>query len=304
MPKDSPARIATLDGLRAISILIVLAAHAPGTRNLPYVEPLDVLGDLGVRTFFVISGFLITTLLLRERAKTGRISIAGFYLRRCFRIFPAFYVYLGVMVLAAAIGWIDVPRTDFAFAATYTMNFHPHRAWYVGHLWSLAVEEQFYLLLAARTAYYVVGTPRAKRVASGAIVIAPLLRVVATRRGPALADLNDQAFPFVFDSLAIGCVLAITRDTLEASPRYTRLLDARLFWLIAAAAILALSIQKPIFNLGIGVTVGNLGIALAIHKCVRAPDSRIGRFLELPVMVWLGALSYSLLSLAAAVSRP
>src|SRR5664279_5864256 len=89
VPKDTPGRIATLDGLRAISILIVFAAHVGGTRNAPF-KPLGFFADFGVRTFFIISGFLITTLLLRERTKTGAISLRSFYVRRVFRIFPAF----------------------------------------------------------------------------------------------------------------------------------------------------------------------------------------------------------------------
>jgi peptidoglycan/LPS O-acetylase OafA/YrhL len=290
VPKDTPGRIATLDGLRAISIAIVFAAHLVGHGAPVALE--HFLADFGVRTFFVVSGFLITTLLLRERTKTGSISLRSFYVRRVFRIFPAFYFYLGCMVVARALGWIEVSNEDFAFAATYTMNFHAHRAWWVGHLWSLAVEEQFYLLWPMMM--YALGTPRARTGALVAIVCAPILRVVATRIWPAMSELNDQAFPFVFDSLAIGCVLAIARDTLEADQRYTALLDSPAFWLVPALCIASLAIQKPIFNLGVGVSLGNLGIALAIHKCVRAPDTAVGRVLEWKPLVWIGTLSYSL----------
>ncbi|MEO8841862.1 MAG: acyltransferase [Kofleriaceae bacterium] len=291
MPKDTPGRIATLDGLRAISILIVFGAHLGGTRNAMHAAP-QFFADLGVRTFFVISGFLITTLLLRERTKTGSISLRSFYVRRVFRIFPAFYFYLACMVILSALGWIEISNADFAFAATYTMNFHAHRAWWVGHLWSLAVEEQFYLLWPFMM--YALGTPRARNGALVAIACAPILRVVATRLWPVLSDLNDQAFPFVFDSLAIGCVLAIARDLLEANKRYIALLDSPVFWIVPALCIVALSIEKPIFNLGVGVSAGNLGIALTIHKCVRAPETLVGRALEWRPLVWIGTLSYSL----------
>jgi len=110
---------------------VVLVAHSLGTRNLPGIPRLAVLADLGVRTFFVISGFLITTLLLSEYEKRGRISLADFYVRRVYRIFPAFYVYLAVMLGIAALGWIHIPPADVAFAATYTMNFHARRAWWL-----------------------------------------------------------------------------------------------------------------------------------------------------------------------------
>src|ERR1043165_1391056 len=100
---------------------------------------IGVFGDLGVRTFFVISGFLITTLLRTEYEKYGRISLTGFYIRRVYRIFPAFYVYLAVILVVAALGWITVPAEAVAFAAPYTMNFPPEGAWWLAHLGLVAV---------------------------------------------------------------------------------------------------------------------------------------------------------------------
>src|SRR5439155_23751224 len=91
-----------------------------------------MFADVGVRTFFVISGFLITTLLLREREKRGEISLRGFYTRRALRIFPAFYSYLIVAALLAAVGWIDASGKDLAVAATYTTNFQVVRPWHLG----------------------------------------------------------------------------------------------------------------------------------------------------------------------------
>ncbi|MBS1123438.1 MAG: acyltransferase family protein [Deltaproteobacteria bacterium] len=297
VPKDSPERIATLDGLRALSIVAVIFSHTLGTHMLgggmvPDPDRLRVLADLGVRTFFIISGFLITTLLVREREKSGRISLAGFYLRRTFRIFPAFYVFLGVVLVLATIGWISVPRDDLIYAATYTMNFHAEREWWVGHLWSLAVEEQFYLLWPL--AVVMLGVRRALIVALVGIMLAPVLRIGAWICWPEVRPLTDQAFPFVFDALATGCVLAIGRDWLETQPLYLTLLDAPTFWLLPAAGIVALSISTVWFNLGAGVTLGNIAIAMAIHRCVRHPDLRVGRFLESRMLVWVGSMSYSL----------
>ena len=96
-------RIPSLDGLRAISIALALLSHLLGTAG--FFLPLGIiqyiaLGDLGVRVFFVISGFLITNLLLSEAAATGRIHIGRFYLRRTFRIFPPYYVFILVLAVA------------------------------------------------------------------------------------------------------------------------------------------------------------------------------------------------------------
>jgi peptidoglycan/LPS O-acetylase OafA/YrhL len=290
--RDTRGRIPGLDGLRAISILIVLCAHSAGTRNVPSWLHVSVFGDLGVRTFFVISGFLITTLLLAEYGKRGRISLGDFYIRRVYRIFPAFYVYLAILLIITALGWIELPAHDVAFAATYTMNFHAERTWWLGHLWSLAVEEQFYLLWPF--ALSVLRPQRALWLAVGAIIAAPILRVTAFKLWPQIGPLTDQAFPFVFDSLATGCVLALARDRLESSPTYLMWIDSRAFWALPLACVYALSVNRTGFNLAFGVTLGNLGIAMAIHRCVRHPTFPVGRVLEWRPLVFIGALSYSL----------
>ena len=298
VPKDSPGRIATLDGLRAISILLVLTAHTVTTlRGLPQLRDSrfpGLFGDLGVRTFFVISGFLITTLLMRERAKTGAISLRGFYVRRVFRIFPAFYVYLAAVGLFSWLGWFAVSRADFLFAETYAMNYHhaDARAWQVGHLWSLAVEEQFYLIWPA--VLMLVGTRGAKRVAIGTLLVVPVLRTAGWYLLPELRDLSDSAFPYVADALAWGCAIALTRTELEAWPPYRALLAARWFGVVPIFGVLALAVTRAQFNLPIGVTLGNLAIAVTIHRCVLHPHGTVGRLLESAPLVWLGTLSYSI----------
>jgi peptidoglycan/LPS O-acetylase OafA/YrhL len=285
-------RIATLDGVRAISIGLVLFAHTLGTGALPMFAAAHPFADIGVRSFFVLSGFLITTLLLRERERSGRISLRGFYLRRALRIFPAFYAYLAVVIALRAAGGAIASDRDLAFAGGYAMNFHAERAWVVGHLWSLAVEEQFYL--AWPLTLVVLGARRALGVALAAIALAPVVRVAVWYGCPELRDLTDQAFPCVFDALATGCVLALARDRLEASARYRRLLDARWFWAIPIACAALTVITRPWFGLGIAMTLANAGIALAVHRCITRPFGAVGAFLEHPAVVRIGVLSYSL----------
>lgn len=290
--RDTRGRIPGLDGLRAVSIAIVLCAHSMGTRNMPRMPNIAVFGDLGVRTFFVISGFLITTLLLAEYENTGRISLRDFYIRRVYRIFPAFYVYLTLILVAAALGWLSVPAEDVVYAATYTMNFHAERSWWLGHLWSLAVEEQFYLMWPLVLS--LLRPRRALWFAIAVIAATPMLRVAAWILWPSIRPLTDQAFPFVGDALATGCVLALARERLEASPTYLAWLDAPTFWVLPLACIAALAVPRVSFNLAFGVTIGNLGIAMAIHRCVRHPTLRVGRVLASRPFVYVGALSYSL----------
>ena len=134
-----------LDGLRALSVLAVFAYHAA-----PRVFP---GGLIGVDVFFVLSGFLITTLLLEERAATGTISFGLFYQRRALRLFPA--LVLCVLLVGAFLRVIGLPLQSYpghaAAALTYTMDFVVAADPQTGggrlsHTWSLAVEEQFYIL--------------------------------------------------------------------------------------------------------------------------------------------------------------
>src|SRR5258708_33942090 len=145
-------RVPSLDGLRALSIALVLISHLVGTRG--FIVPQAIgrffsLGELGVRVFFVISGFLITSLLLEELESEGRISLIRFYFRRTMRILPPYFTLILAVVLLEAAGWITLAPKDKLHALTYTSNYYPERSWYLGHTWSLAVEQQFYLMCAA-----------------------------------------------------------------------------------------------------------------------------------------------------------
>ncbi len=292
-------RIPTLDGLRAVAIVLVLVAHTAGTSHVPKARTLELLGEVGVRIFFVLSGFLITTLLVRERVTVGRIDLRTFFVRRVFRIFPAFVAYLAVMAALSATGVVAIPASDFVYAATYTMNFVTPDPWYLGHSWSLAVEEQFYLIWPLTVA--LVGVTRSDRVALGAILVAPILRIAAELWIPWIDDAGDHAFPLVLDGLAFGCLLALVRPQLEASRRYMAMVRSRLFWFVPLAgfAVLVLTLPHvgPLGNpklFAIAKSASAFTIALTIHRCTVLPVGKIGRLLESAPLVWIGVLSYSL----------
>ena len=138
----SMQRIPSLDGLRAISITLVVLSHLVKWKHVS----LDVVGSygaLGVHVFFVLSGYLITNLLLREYDRSSTISLREFYIRRAFRIFPAAFVFLGVVVV---LYWHQMRWFHVAAAVFYVANMDLTRPWIFGHLWSLSIEEQFYLL--------------------------------------------------------------------------------------------------------------------------------------------------------------
>ena len=289
-------RIASLDGLRAVSIGLVVLAHLAGTRNFlgraSILGPVGDIGNLGVRVFFVISGYLITTLLLEELAKHGRISLTTFYLRRTLRIFPAFYVFVIVVAGLDRIGVISLTRLDLLHAITYTSNYYPERSWYFGHLWSLSVEEQFYLCWPL--AMVLLGPRGALAGAAGVIFCAPLARLGTWYLLSSHRQGMGEEFQTIADALATGCLLAGAREWTWRRQGYKRFLLSRWFVLVP---VLVWSINRQPFVIPrwlIGETLINIGIALIIDRVIRVPDDLVGRFLNWRPVVWVGVLSYSL----------
>jgi peptidoglycan/LPS O-acetylase OafA/YrhL len=140
----SQKAIPSLDGLRAVAVLLVIFHHL----NVPFAPD-----GRGVLTFFVLSGFLITWIMLKESERSGDISIRNFYVRRVLRIFPAFYLFLTLQFAAQLItrGWPPASMTaDFLSSFSYTSNYRfvltPGIEHSLRHTWGLSVEEQFYLL--------------------------------------------------------------------------------------------------------------------------------------------------------------
>lgn len=128
-----------LDGLRALSAMLVITNHVHGM-------PIGLAGWVGVWMFYAISGYLITTLLLREEARAGAVSLGGFYIRRFFRIVPPYAATIVLYALAAAAaGDLERFRFSLPYLATFTAELAPGEDLLFGHAWTLGVEEKFYL---------------------------------------------------------------------------------------------------------------------------------------------------------------
>ena len=286
-------RIPSLDGLRAVSIALVLFAHLGGTSGFPFsLESARVdMGALGVRVFFVISGFLITTLLRSELEREGTISLRGFYWRRSVRILPPFFLYFAVVLILDSREVIELPPSDVLHAATYTMNYHWPRGWYLGHLWSLSIEEQFYLIwpIVMR-----LGQAPARKLALCCFLLAPLWRVgLAIARPDLRATLGENAT----DALAIGCLLCLFREELWKCDRYRQLIGSRaLVWLLPLVIWLPFLTQRWSHGIywGAGMSLQNLAIMVAIDATTRNPGTLAGRALNSPGPVTIGLWSYSL----------
>lgn len=277
-------RIPSLDGLRAISISLVVAGHWAELRY--HSDVAGAFANLGVRIFFVISGYLITTLLLQERENTSTIRLREFYVRRAYRILPAAMAF---MLPVFVIFWHQLRWYHMVAAVLYVANFDYAHPWYLGHLWSLSVEEQFYFLWPG-----VLKKWFRHRVAIlvGVVAFAPFYRVACH-----LLQLHgraDETFPAVADVLAIGCLLAILQSrlpsikTVKISKVWAgmmllpiALVPVYLGWLHFHGTLLLLFVLWPLMHCSIA--------GLLLHA-VQNPY----RFLNAKPVVWLGKISYSL----------
>ena len=291
-----PARIPSLDGLRSLSILLVIVAHAVDPVTYPRLYSLiGHLGNYGVRIFFLISGFLITTLLFKEYSRHGSISIKDFYARRTIRIFPAFYFYTGVVVILASLGLVALKPGDILHTLTYTMNYHQERAWALNHTWSLSVEEQFYLLWPALL--LLLKPRRALLAAAVMILAAPFVRAVMFFYFDATPTALGRQFQAIADALASGCLLAGLYNKIETFPRYLRWQKHPLYvllpLLLLAVSGMTYKIAMPFYYIA-GQSIANLACFLLLDYAVRQHQSITGRILNLGVFSYIGAWSYSL----------
>jgi peptidoglycan/LPS O-acetylase OafA/YrhL len=275
--------VPALDGIRGVAILLVLGYHA-------YGHPSG--GFFGVDIFFVLSGFLITTLLLEELADTGRVSFSRFYIRRARRLLPALIPFLFVVVLfhRAEPGKAAADLTAGLFYATNivraagTSQTLPT----IGHLWSLAEEEQFYLLWPAMLV--VVMRWRPHRLAFFLAVSAALVAVyrVALIAGGATHERIYFAPDSHADPIIIGCLIAVIRSR--------GLLIRSKVWLAALPVLIVFVATMEHYttaSLLIGTTAVALGagalIVAALDVC-----SLTARVLAFRPLVWVGTISYSL----------
>jgi peptidoglycan/LPS O-acetylase OafA/YrhL len=149
-----PARIDYIDAWRFLAVVMVIQSHVFVYSGLkisflaPYLDQLDRLGELGVLVFFVISGFVICSGLVAEKSRTGTVCLSAFYIRRFYRIIPPLWLYLSCLLMLGTAGIIEISPLQALTSATFLCNmpFPDGCSWFAGHTWTLAYEEQFYLV--------------------------------------------------------------------------------------------------------------------------------------------------------------
>jgi peptidoglycan/LPS O-acetylase OafA/YrhL len=286
-------RIRGFDGLRALAATAVVVTHLGLLRGLAG-NPVRTMieGGPAVQLFFALSGFLITALLVRERQAFGRVSVRFFYARRACRIFPPYFALLGaVLALHLATGYVS-KREGLAGAAAYVYNFLPWRSWdpFLGHLWSLAVEEHFYLVwpLAFAALY-----PRRKRALVAGSVLLCLVAVLVQLRLPAwwVRDYVAHRWTcFAGTNILFGCVAAVLSCDEEYAPRWAPALASRAA-LAAAVALWANGFVVPEGS-PLGYHLRGAGFALLVAWVHGNQGGRAARALEAAPLRYVGSISY------------
>ncbi len=287
-----------LDGLRCIAVTLVLFQHWMAKS---YWASMVGLGQVGVNLFFVISGFLITRILLGSKEKqalgerTIGMSMKTFYGRRFLRIFPVYYFVL----LMTFIPFPGIIRESLPWNATFTTNIliMLKGDWVgaVSHYWSLAVEEQFYLFMPLLL--FLIPRGKILRVLYGMLAIGLLSRIVMWFMGYPFPVIY-VATPCCLDILGAGGILAYYYEyrrewLLRVSGRYHR----EMWWLGVLSLLSFLSIEifglQNFIHVVLSRTILSLFFFLLVCKTIFEWSGKWGRFLEHPFIVYLGKTSYS-----------
>lgn len=283
-------RLKYLDGFRGLSILLVLFGHLVGTKGFPVsvvTSEISQMAHLGVRIFFVISGYIITLLAMREHSANGRISLARFYLRRSLRIFPPFYLYVLCVSVLAFLGVVNLSSVDALAAATYVSNFKYVSSWVVAHSWSLSVEEQFYIIWPS--IIVLAGWKRAAWAAFLFVLLLPVTRVLVGITSHHLYSI----LPTDADAIATGCVLALQEDRIRRSPICGFLIGKTQLVALIGVLVAGVAVRNS-YCAFIFLQLSNVAVAVLILAAGSSGTVFVGNMLSAPVLASLGRVSYSL----------
>lgn len=282
--KNNENRIDGLDGLRAIAVIVIFLHHT-GLTSLHG-------GFIGVDLFFVLSGYLITRILLNEHLKVGKIDVINFYWRRMKRLYPALVFFLFIICLYIFFFEKNINLTmEIIPSALYFMNwiraFQIYDAPLTGHTWTLSIEQQFYLLWPFAMIFILSFRPRKAFL----IIFSMIFSIVAWRLYLYNIDAPDARIYAGFDThsdgLVIGTALAFGGNNL------CKLISK--FWMLSSAYIIFVLSTKTgdsIAASSIGFLVTSLASASLIAKIVTEQDSILVKILKFRPIAFLGMISY------------
>ncbi len=280
----------SLDGVRCLAILAVVWHHADGP--MPMAAAFFSRGYLGVDLFFVLSGFLITTILLREHERTGSISLRDFYIRRTLRIFPLYYAFLLLLLVQFVVKGGEQLAAYLKVLPAYLLyvtNWLPDGAPDIFERgWSLAVEEQFYLVWP--TLLLFAGLRAGRWFAIGYVVASLVLSLLV---GAEVVDPYLARF-VPFRTVLLGCLLAFALHDRAGFERAHRLGGHPWAIVVAAAVVLALVVVLPGAVTGVSELAVHLAMVAFIGSAVVNPDHVLRRALELAPIKHVGVVSYGI----------
>ena len=298
MQEQTRQHIPSLDGIRAVSILIVVLSHA-GYHQIP--------GGFGVTIFFFLSGYLITTLLIAEQTTTGTISIQRFFLRRALRLMPALIITLIVAytltiagVLPGGVTLAGVASQLFYFANYYAIFYAEERSIPAGTgiLWSLAVEEHYYALFPF---FMALTLPRMRvgHICSILFVICLAVlcwRIFLTTHSDFKPERTYYGTDTRVDSILFGCILALMWQFLPQNSSYARHPFGQGVLFIISGALLAFSFlyRDEMFRETFRYTVQGIALMPLFWLAIRYPQRPLGLLLNNEMMNAMGKLSYTI----------
>ncbi len=304
-PRKKLGYVAALNGLRGVAVLLVMGNHLP----LRQYGSLLPGGFIGVDVFFVLSGFLITTLLIQEFDARGDISLRNFYMRRALRLGPALLLLLAVICLVSLI-FLDKSKAQqnclnaliaLCYASNWVRVFTKNQLGLLAHTWSLSAEEQFYivwpfilllLLRATKKRQYIVA------VAGAMAALSWLTGIYLTAKGASnihlCFGLEGRA-----DTLMIGCILAVMLASGFPKESASQAWEKPVMVIapLSLAGLVGYALTGDFLGRGIfyyGFLVVALLTATMIFDVLANPRSVIRRVLEMKWLVWIGSISYGL----------
>jgi peptidoglycan/LPS O-acetylase OafA/YrhL len=282
-------RIPLLDGWRAVAIALVIWHHVGQNLTVSeaaYAQDVTRFGQFGVDLFFGLSGLLITRLLLQEHSASGSFGLSQFYIRRTFRILPPLLAFLAAYTLLGL--WKS--KLEFVSSLLFFRNYVPNNTagFGSGHLWSLAVEEHFYLLWPGLLALS--GPRRARNLAAGLALLFGLWRMLAPQVAPWLFPGVPAHFrtDLRLDALLWGCLVACVLHTKEHE-KLAALLRSPMSIVASGILVLSMAIYKPIASVWVALL-----IPVMISWTLLHPEWLISRVLGWAGLAWLGRISYIL----------
>lgn len=296
----------SINGLRAVSIVLVIIHHLclsdplfSRLENVRWLRPLISFlqdGQLGVNVFFVISGFLITSLMLEEENITKTISLKHFYIRRTLRIFPAYYFLLFVYFILQLLNLIHISEMSWLTAITYTKYFNWESEWLTAHAWSLSVEEQFYLFWPL---IFVYGFRYRKAAPIILILTVPVIRIFLSSKPDSW--IYDLTIFTRIDSIATGCLFALYKERIvEIVEKHWK----KVFYASIIMIFFVKELQTLSMKIGLGFifiplgttygTIANFAIGFLMMYLVFGPQKIWFKFFNSSIINYIGSLSYSI----------